>query len=278
MTMSSTPTRWAAWGVAICLLGPPLPPRLPLLTPTFSSPPPLLPACLQLRLSLTQLPRRERAFFGRSLPFFFRGLAEQVGDVPGTTGVGQYALGAAVRDLWNAPASTFPQAGLLFLHRMLGWDHASVSPRMWGNVTPYFSPTLTPYFSPPPPLPPLQAGFPFPLKMLGMMYIMSYDLVEQIGGRQYKVRGGGQAVQGRGDRCKLWGGRRQYSGAGQLKAVRGRDGEGADPRKAVQCLHGLAEDGLPSSPSGMLPSLMCNVCRLSWCRWCSDCERRGSTR
>ena len=44
--------------------------------------------------------------------------------------------------------------------------------------------------------------------MLGMMYIMSYDLVEQIGGRQYKV----------------WGGRRQYSGAGQLKAVRGKGG------------------------------------------------------
>ena len=33
-----------------------------------------------------------------------------------------------------------------------------------------------------------QSGFPFPIKMLGMMYIMSFDLVRAIGGRSYKVR------------------------------------------------------------------------------------------
>ena len=58
-------------------------------------------------------------------------------------------------------------------------------------LRPSSSPSPSPHSLLPPP-PPLQAGFPFPLKMLGMMYIMSYDLVEQIGGKQYKVQGGGQ--------------------------------------------------------------------------------------
>ena len=57
-------------------------------------------------------------------------------------------------------------------------------------LRPSSSPSPSPHSLLPPP-PPLQAGFPFPLKMLGMMYIMSYDLVEQIGGKQYKVQGGG---------------------------------------------------------------------------------------
>jgi hypothetical protein len=35
-----------------------------------------------------------------------------------------------------------------------------------------------------------QPGFPFPVKMLGMMYVMSFDLVMAIGSRPYKVRVG----------------------------------------------------------------------------------------